>query len=404
MRLRLLLVVSLLALVAFVPPAAEGQEGFDDPELPPGTVTVAGEFTSGKFLDPGTMATSPDQTLVYWDYQLVDHDLVFWVFPSIDGQPTSVLGYGEVAQRYEFEMDHFLNDEPGTTRRAYTAITEMDFDGTWDGTDPGRVEGTVTWTVPEARVDVEWNEHSWGPVPSPTNGIYTGPGWTAGTFTATWSPSTGEMQGVIDTGPWNGGFEALVIQVEPAKNSPSAGASSRLSIPCFFDAAPGSTPACEGGDLGIGSGLQGSGLGLLAALSSFGTPLEVQESVWSRLQLPADAQERRVKLEEAGVEEGDPFPGFAYRGPSIEEPTLRIYHPTLAFLWLGYLVPEDGGDPPFPIFRTARPLFVALYQAEMNAQSPEERLRVERATDRLARLFILWEATGSMPRPLDTAS
>ena len=61
MRVRRLLVFSLLALVAFVPPAAEGQEGFDGPELPSGTVTVAGEFTSGKFLDPGVMATSPER-------------------------------------------------------------------------------------------------------------------------------------------------------------------------------------------------------------------------------------------------------------------------------------------------------------------------------------------------------
>ena len=381
-RMRLVVVVTLLALIAFVLPAAQGQEGFDDPDLPPGTVTVVGEFTSGKFLDPGTMATSADQTLIYWEYDLVDHDLVFWVFPSVGGEPTTVIGYGEVAQRHEWEIDHFINDEPATTRRAYTAITEMDFEGTWDGNDPGRVKGTVTWTVPEERVDVEWNEHSWGPVPSPTNGIFTGPG-PDGVFTASWLPTTGEMRGEIDTGPWDGGFEAFAVPTEPAATPTGI---SRLSVPCFFDTAPGTTPACGGENPA-----QGSGLGLLTALTH------------TRLQ-PSAAREIHARTDRND---------FKYELPARFEST--VAGPALA----GALMrPRDGSDefePPFPVFVAAAPLFRSLALAELTAKDRIENkrakgeeptagelktlARVQRTSQRLIRLITIWEVQGFMPPP-----
>ncbi|MBT8194459.1 MAG: hypothetical protein HKO63_07645 [Acidimicrobiia bacterium] len=393
---RPLVIVTLVAMTAVVVPAARGQEGLDDPEPPPGTVTVLGEFTSGKFLDPGTMATSADQTLVYWDYQLVDHDLVFRVFPSVGGEPTPVIGYGEVAQRHEWELDHFLNGEPVTTRRAFTKITEMDFDGTWDGNDPGRIEGTVTWAVPEDRVDVEWNEHSWGPVPSPTNGIFTGPG-PDGVFTATWSPSSGVMRGELDTGPWDGGFEAFAVTTE----SPSSVSPGRpgASLPCFFDGAPGSTSCDEGEDPA-----HSFGLGILGALASLGRGAD---------DLPSDDQKQRTAV---GWWMGGVGWSRITGNTFTNVPAAAAETNAWAGLYLGSMRRAEGGDAPLPVFSAAAPLFVGLAKAETKAEkniadkkmsgtepTAEDIAALTRARQtslRLIRMLVIWEAEGFMPSPI----
>lgn len=389
---RFLVVLTLLSVWAVVLPAARGQEGLDEPELPPGTVTVLGEFTSGKFLDPGERATSPDQTLIYSEYELVDHGLVFWVLPPVGGEPTAVIGYGEVAQRHEWELEHPFTDQEGNTsrertRRAFTTITEMDFDGTWDGNDPGQVEGTVTWTVPEDRVDVEWNEWTVGTFPSATTGIFTGAG-PDGVFTATWSPSAGEMSGVIDTGPWDGGFEAFAVPDEPPATPESSTTAPRPKIPCFFDTAPDTTPACEGE-----GPAQGSGLGLIGALTE--SPMHSSEG------------EELI----ARVSEGE----WVYEIPAGLRGALGSM--ALAF---AQTRPNDlsvrNWKHPFPVFEATAPLFRALVLAEKTAKNTiedqkargaeptqgeiEALARVQRTTLRLFALTLHWELNGFMPGPI----
>lgn len=165
---------------------------------------VKAGFTSGRILDP-----CPCEWAISYDYRVVGNDLTFTVSPGDSGEPASVIGYGELWHRNEFEAEQ--ETPKAIVRRAFTAVTEFNLEGTWDGKNPGHVSGTATWRQPIDRINVEYNEPR-GDNPL-HNGIFRGPGPPGGTFTATYSPTTGEIRGDVIIDPWGVlGFEAIVVE------------------------------------------------------------------------------------------------------------------------------------------------------------------------------------------------